>query len=129
MKKLSVLWNFRLTICLVAVAFTWGLTAQEQIDLTTAVQIDAGAQNFRVARVLLDWEGATIAVKLREASGGVFVEDGKIIEIYWEGSEATTLMIQLNKVDLSVKSLHKRIIEQAQTDGKLGTGTISGTPQ
>jgi hypothetical protein len=37
-------------------------------------------------------------------------------------------MIALNKVNLSTKSLHRRIIEQLQADGLLGTGTISGAP-
>jgi hypothetical protein len=37
------------------------------------------------------------------------------------------MMISLNKVNLSVKSLHRRVIEQLINDGKLD-GTISGSP-
>ena len=42
---------------------------------------------------------------------------------------ATNLMIALNKADLSVKSLQRRIIERLVADGKLPVGTVEGTPE
>lgn len=44
------------------------------------------------------------------------------------GADAMTKMIALNKANLSIKSLERRIIEQLQADGVLPAGTISGTP-
>jgi hypothetical protein len=38
------------------------------------------------------------------------------------------LLNQLNNANLSTKSLVKRVIERLQTDGYLGAGAVSGTP-
>jgi hypothetical protein len=100
----------------------------EDVTLDSAVQTDAGATNFRVTLLHLDWEAAQIIIRLREVSGGSIVTDGKIVSHTYTGDTATTLMRQLNKVDLSSNSLHKRIMSRLQTDGVLGSGTISGTP-
>lgn len=46
-------------------------------------------------------------------------------EVHYNGPTATSLMVTLNKANLSTKSLHKRILEYLVTDGKLA-GTITG---
>lgn len=85
----------------------------EELNLTTPVS------KYRVARLLLDWEGQGIQIGLYE--NGIFQTFG------YFGAEATQLMTALNKADLSVKSLHRRILEKLIADGKI-SGTISGAP-
>ena len=45
-----------------------------------------------------------------------------------QGEPATVMMTALNKADLTVNSLQKRILEQLVSDGKLAPGTVTGTP-
>ena len=55
-------------------------------------------------------------------------DNGEVKEIsYNENNGALALMITLNKVDLSAKSLHKRLLEKLIADGHLA-GTVSGIP-
>jgi hypothetical protein len=54
-------------------------------------------------------------------------DNNEYTSIGYEGTEATNLMVALNKANLSTKSLHRRIMEKAIADGKL-SGTISGVP-
>lgn len=53
------------------------------------------------------------------------------ITVAWRNSkvdptEGTNLLIALNKANLSVKSLQKRVLEQAVLDNKLPTGSVTG---
>jgi hypothetical protein len=91
----------------------------EQFDLTTPVTTPALA-TYTVERLTLDWPGAAISIQLRGQNGEPF-------SFSYSGSVATTLMRALNKADLSVKSLQRRILERLVADGALA-GTISGTP-
>ncbi len=46
----------------------------------------------------------------------------------YDGATATSLMVALNKANLSTSSLHKRVLQQLVADGKLTVGTVTGTP-
>ncbi len=92
----------------------------EQLDLASPEQAAPGTVTWVPFLLHLNLEQATIKAAFRG-------DNGEYTSIGWEGTAATTLIIALNKADLSVKSLHRRIMEQAISDGKL-SGTISGTP-
>lgn len=76
--------------------------------------------DYRVVALLLDWEGSFIQIRLRGTNN-----ESK--DFRYEGATATTMMIGLNKANLSLKSLHRRIIERLITDGLLA-GAVSGNP-
>lgn len=76
---------------------------------------------LQVSSLLLDWDNQNIIIKLRAA-------DGSILSFgYGAGDGALTMMIALNKANLSLQSLHRRIMNRLIADGKI-SGTISGTP-
>lgn len=101
----------------------------EDIILNAAVLVDTGATKFRVTQLHLDWESQKIGIRLREVNAnGVAAQGGRVVHASYGGAMAITLMTALNKANLSTKSLHKRIIEQLQADGRLGAGTINGSP-
>jgi hypothetical protein len=84
---------------------------------------------FRVALLVLDAFNERIIVDLRDWNGTTF---GSIVERVMEtGPVAVTLMVGLNKANLTTKSLHTRALEWALatlvTRGKATAGTISGT--
>lgn len=91
----------------------------EVLDLTTPVT-PPSTLTYRVTVLHLDWPNGVINVTLVDNNGVARTES-------YTNAEATTLMGILNTANLSVKSLHKRILEKLVVDGKL-TGTISGTP-
>ena len=93
----------------------------ERLDLTTPEGAVAACTNLSVTSLHLDWSGARITAKFQG-------DNGKSYGAFWEGTVATTLMLALNKANLTSNSLHKRVINQALTDGKLPAGTISGIP-
>lgn len=85
----------------------------EQVTLTTPIS------QFTVSKLVLDWTAQALIIVIRTADTSLWFS--------YNGIEATTLMRQLNTIDLSVKSLHRRILEKLISDGKL-SGTISGVP-
>lgn len=89
----------------------------ETLTLTTPLTSSAVV----VERLILDWTGAAIYVVLR-------APDGRRLEYSYLGASATALMTALNKANLSVKSLHRRIVEQLQADHPELAGIISGVP-
>lgn len=90
----------------------------EQLDLTVPI---VATRTTYVAQVLvLDFPNAVI-------KAGLLGSDGVTVTVEWTGAQATTLMVALNKANLSVTSLQKRVLQQAVTDGKLPAGTVSGT--
>lgn len=99
----------------------------ETVTLAVPVQTDPGATSFRVVILLLDFAGAIVQVTLRDWTGAAF--GGHTLVVTYTGAEATALMTALNTANLSTKSLHKRVIEKLQADGKLGAGAIAGTPE
>jgi hypothetical protein len=96
--------------------------------LTLASSIDPPKTVFRIAQILFDWVGARIEIHVREYAGGVFGE--RVIVAFYTGPTATTLMNQLNTLNLSTagNSLHQRIITRLLADSKLPTGIASGAP-
>lgn len=92
----------------------------EQIDLASADQVKPGTTFYKVLALDLNWGGKTIEVTLTGA-------DGIQRTFRYSGTMAETMMIALNKADLSVKSLHRRILERLMNDGLL-SGTITGLP-
>lgn len=92
----------------------------ERLDLASPEKSAPGTITWKPILLHLNWEQATIKAGFRG-------DNGEYTSIGYEGTEATNLMIVLNKANLSVKSLHRRIMEKAVADGKLN-GTISGTP-
>ena len=92
----------------------------EQLDLTTPVLATGGTSFWKVDSLHLFKDKAVISIILDG-------DNGERLTLGYTGSEATDLMIALNKADLTIKSLHKRILERLVTDGKLA-GTISGLP-
>lgn len=99
------------------------LTAPEVIpQITTAT--------YRLVGLFLDWERTTIVVRLRGANGETksFTYGGNDPSTSQaEKTKALNLMIGLNKANLSIKSLQRRVLEQLTADGLL-VGGVSGTP-
>lgn len=85
----------------------------EQIDRT---------QSLYIAGLNLQWAQKAIVITL----GGVSSGEGQK-EIVISGAEAETLMRQLNTANLTVISLHKRVLNYLLNNGHI-TGVISGLP-
>lgn len=92
----------------------------EQLDLTTPLTTP-NVTYYRVTRVYMDFPAAFIKIDLVDTNSRELTHT-------YTNSTATTFMVALNKANLSVKSLHRRIIERLQADGVLPAGTISGSP-
>lgn len=93
----------------------------EQIDLTTLESYPLPVKTvaaWQVTELHLQWRGAHIGIVLEGS-------DNERREVHYNGPTATALMVALNKANLSVKSLHKRILEYLVADGKLA-GVITG---
>jgi len=89
----------------------------EQLTLTTPVSV-AG---YKVKRLVLNWEDAAIIA--------IVADDNNVRKACrYFGPVATTLMNQLNTLNMSTNSLHKRILERLVTDGQLPAGTVTGAP-
>jgi hypothetical protein len=112
----------RLLLALV-LSLTVVASAQERIDLT-APETKPNTTSYSLSALHLDWDNGTILVFLKGANGEVFVK------AYTPTTTPTgvSLIISLNKANLSVTSLQKRIYQQLIADG-VKVGTISGTPQ
>lgn len=102
----------------------------ELITLTSPV--DTPKTVFRIALLAFDWMNATITIHVRDFNPAAvppaprFGE--RVITAFYSGDEATQLMIQLNKINLSTQSLHQRVMTRLLADGKLPAGTASGVP-
>lgn len=93
----------------------------EQLDLAVPeVKPEVVTTAYRVARMWLDVEGETFSVQLRGTNG-------ERREIRREGPEALALMVALNTANLSIRSLQRRVLEWAVSQGELA-GVVSGTP-
>lgn len=93
----------------------------ETLTLTTPEVVpQITTSDYKIASLLLDVEGSTIVVHLRGTNG-------ERKEFRYEGATAKTLLTALNKADLSVKSLQRRILERLLADSKL-TGAVTGLP-
>lgn len=94
----------------------------EQIDLTTPEPYPLPIKTvatWKVDELQLQWTAQHISIVLLGSAG-------ERREVHYYSETATALMIVLNKANLSVKSLHKRVLEYLVTDGQLEVGTITG---
>lgn len=89
----------------------------EQLVLTTPESI----ADYRIMKVIFDWERGLIKIIVAD------VNNFRLLCVY-DGAVAIALMIQLNKINLSTISLQRRILERLVIDGKLPSGTVTGTP-
>lgn len=91
----------------------------ERLDLTAAVTYPSTTY-WRVARLDLNWNQASITIDLvgpnNERKSHQYI-----------GATATTLMVALNKANLTSNSLQKRVLDRLVSDGVLA-GTVSGSP-
>lgn len=100
--------------------------AQEVLTTTTAQFADTGVTTFRIANLYFDWQHAQIDVTVKPFLNGAFVEDRRVFVAHYTAAEATALMTALNKANLSVSSLHQRVIARLIADGKLPAGSATG---
>ena len=112
----------RTLVCLLALAvvFTMPAFGAERLDLTSPVTTPT-VTSWTPDELHLGWQQQFIRVLFLGPAG----EKKTCV---WSGSAATTLMVALNKANLTSNSLHKRIINQAVTDGCLTAGTVAGSP-
>jgi hypothetical protein len=104
----------------VASALFAGAAAQERITLTTPKPLPAQVVGYTVSSLLLKYEPTPqIVVTLKG-------EDGKYTDQVYEGATALTLLQQLNKVNLSTRSLNQRIFDRLIADGRI-SGTVAGS--
>lgn len=76
-------------------------------------------ERYQVNSVILDWVAQLVRVVVADSHGRTTSFD-------YTGETAKTLMTALNKADLSVKSLHRRVLERLMADQKLAVGTLTG---
>lgn len=93
--------------------------------LTLSTPLPA-TSTLRIADCDLNVRGSLIRVVFAEWAAGAWVAGGREIIAAWTGPQADSLMIALNKANLSTQSLAQRIFAQAIAEGKLA-GTQSGT--
>ncbi len=92
----------------------------EQLDLTAPI-VPPSRTTYAIKSLVLDWNAQVIQVRLMGS-------DGVEVLAEYGGTTAVSLMTVLNTANLSILSLHKRILQKLVTDGKLPAGTVSGTP-
>jgi len=92
----------------------------EQLDLTTPFDPIPATNKWEVIGLNLQRKAATIVITLEGDGGDSFKH---VIS----GATATSLIVALNKADLSSNSLDRRIIQLLIDDGVFA-GTISGAP-
>lgn len=91
----------------------------ERLDLTVPETTPA-ITTYAVTYLCLDWSNARITVEFTGTNGEKKAHS-------WEGATATTLMVALNKANLTANSLQRRVLAKVTADGVLA-GTVSGTP-
>jgi hypothetical protein len=106
--------------CMVVLAATES-AAQEQAELTTPIARTVTA--YEVVQVTLQrWPEWVVRVEYLDNTL-------KPQNDTHRGTEAQTLIVALNKADLSVKSLERRVLEHLIAEGKIPPATITGTPR
>jgi hypothetical protein len=76
--------------------------------------------DWQVQRLDLDWAASRIEIALLGTNG-------ESRAFAYTGTPARTLMVVLNKANLTTNSLHRRILTQLVTDGLLA-GIVTGLP-
>lgn len=114
--------SFLLLVALLVLPQSAGL-AQESLTLTTPVSpLMPTTTTYSIRGLILLWDEQFIAVRLRD-------NNGVTSNYYYTGAQAGTLMVALNKADLSAISLQRRILQQLVKDGKLPAGNVTGSPE
>jgi hypothetical protein len=93
------------------------LPAQERATLTVA-EVRTNA-SYRVSRLSLDWDNDAIMIVLAGTNG-------EVKTCSYNGAVADTLMIALNKANLSTRSLNQRIFDRIIADGCIAA-TVTGS--
>ena len=93
--------------------------ATEQIDLTTPIT-SPSITSYKVVKLILDVEGQGIIITLKSNTNDR-------LEIAYNGSDALTLILAMNKMNFTTTSMQKKILQKLIADGKL-PGTIFGSP-
>jgi hypothetical protein len=101
----------------------------ESLALTTPIGGTTAIATLRPSLVILDPLAGRVTVQVREWTGSAYVQDGRFREFTWDGASTPTgqsLIVSLNKANLSTISLEKRIMQQIVASFPAFTGTISG---
>lgn len=101
----------------------------EELVLTTPITESKTTTKYKILSFTMDLEQASgpngepglVAIRLRS-------DVGEIFNHAYRGPTAITMIKQLNVVNLTTKSLIKRIMERLATDGIL-PGVVQGTPE
>ena len=97
---------------------------------TPEVTPPATTTGYQVVFLSLNWESPEIVIRLRGTNGELraFVYGGRGPLVSQEDRDAArTMIVALNKANLSTASLHRRILQRLNADGLLA-GTINGAP-
>lgn len=89
----------------------------ESVDIATPIS------KYHVAHLSLQWAGSDSLISITLLSS----DNRTQISHSYTGVTAETMIKQLNKANLSTKSLQLRIMERLVLDGVI-VGTISGAP-
>ena len=90
------------------------------ITLNTPVMEQEGITVLVVKSIILNWENSSIEIHLGGPDGGK-----QMPPIYYIGTDAQTLLNQINTMNLTTNSLCKRILQKLINDGYLPAGTIT----
>lgn len=94
----------------------------EQFALTTPVTPAAPTTSaYHVRSLYLGWDEQRIVIIVRDNNGLVTTH-------VYDGAPAVSLMVALNKANLTANSLHRRVLNQLASDGKLPGGSVTGAP-
>jgi hypothetical protein len=95
--------------------------------VTFGSPLDPPRTVFRPSYLALDLYNQRIDVQLRDWNGSTY-GDRLFIPTPYTGADAVTLIRALNKANLSTQSMDNRIMARLLADGKLPSGTVSGSP-
>lgn len=101
----------------------------EELQLTTPVTTPAKTKNkYHVISLVLDMEYPNVT-PIKPGLISIVLKDNnnELFNHRYTGDEAVDLMKFLNTANLTVKSMHKRILEKLSADGVL-PGTVVGAP-
>jgi hypothetical protein len=114
-------WTRRLVLGAAAGLLLIPLSAQERVTLTTAETKPSNTQ-YTVAALHLDWTAQSIVVEMTGVNGE------RLTKAYTPTTTPTgsSLLVSLNKANLTTRSLNQRIFDRLILDGVL-VGTVAGT--
>lgn len=102
----------------------------EEYTLTTPETKPAITNNaYKVTLAHYDWTMPEIQFRLvGQNYETIYTGYGGAMATQAEKDEAIKLMKMLNTANCSTKSMQKRILEKLAADGKIPSGTVTGTP-